>query len=84
MANFDSGVARYIFGKVTLRVGFPVDFRGNAEIACKHCKFFMKAVQKCGLNQEIVNYPERYVGVNCPLEPLEEVETKERIGNDEF
>lgn len=51
MANFENGVARYIKGRVTLTVGFPVDFRGNAEIACKHCKFYVRATQRCALNQ---------------------------------
>lgn len=74
MANFDSGVMKYIKGRVTLEVGFPVDWRGNAEIACKHCNFYVRATQRCALNQEIVNYPERYVGNNCPLEIVEEVE----------
>lgn len=72
MANFDNGVARFIKGQVTLTVGFPVDFRGNAEIACKHCNFFVKATGRCGLNQEVVNYPDKYVGYNCPLERIEE------------
>lgn len=71
MANFESGVARYIIGQVTVTVGFPVDFKGNAEIACKHCRFFVRATQRCGLNQEIVNYPDKYVGVECPLERIE-------------
>lgn len=72
MANFESGVARYIIGQVTLTVGFPVDFKGNAEIACKHCRFFVRATQRCGLNQEIVNFPDKYVGVSCPLERIED------------
>lgn len=74
MANFDSGVARYVIGQATVTVGFPVDRRGNAEIACKHCRFFIRVSQRCGLNQEIVNYPEIYVGANCPLERIEEDE----------
>lgn len=72
MANFENGVARYIKGRVTLTVGFPVDFRGNAEIACKHCKFYVRATQRCALNQEMINFPEKYVGVNCPLERFED------------
>lgn len=72
MANFDNGIARYIIGEATVRVGFPVDFRGNAEIACKHCKFYVRATQRCGLNQEIVNYPDKYVGSACPLEEVVE------------
>lgn len=71
MANFDSGVASYVIGRATVTVGFPVDFKGNAEIACKHCPFFVRSTQRCGLNQEIVNYPEKYVGINCPLERIE-------------
>ena len=74
MANFDNGVAKFIKGRVTLTVGFPVDFRGNAEIACKHCKFYVRATQRCGLTQDIVNYPEKFVGVNCPLERIVEDE----------
>ena len=77
MADFSSGVASYIKGRVTLEVGFPVDFRGNAEIACKHCNFFVRATGRCGLNQQIVNYPEKYVGEHCPLEPVEEIDEKE-------
>ena len=74
MANFDSGVARYVIGIATVTVGFPVDNRGNAEIACKHCQFYIRATQRCAINQEIVHYPERYVGANCPLERIEEDE----------
>ena len=71
MANFDNGVASYVIGRAVVEVGFPVDFKGNAEIACKHCKFYVRATQRCALNQEIVNYPEKYVGVNCPLERID-------------
>ena len=72
MANFETGVASYIIGKATVTVGFPVDSRGNADIACRHCKFYVRATQRCAINQEIVNYPEKYVGANCPLERVEE------------
>lgn len=71
MANFENGVARYVIGQATVTVGFPVDFRGNEEIACKHCKFFVRATTRCALNQEMVNYPEKYVGVHCPLERID-------------
>lgn len=74
MANFDSGVKRFIKAKVTLEVGFPVDWKDNAEIACKHCNFFVRATQRCGLTQTIVNFPERYVGIDCPLVPIEDFE----------
>lgn len=67
MANFDTGVKRYIKTCAVVEVSFPVDWYDKAEIACKHCKFYVRATQRCGLNQEIVNYPERYVGEYCPL-----------------
>ena len=74
MANFDSGVKRYIRARAVVEVGFPVDWRDNADISCKQCPFFVRATQRCALNQAVVNYPERYVGENCPLELIEEEE----------
>lgn len=67
MANFDSGVKRFIKTYAVVEVSFPVDWKDNAEIACKHCNLFVRATQRCGLNQQIVNYPDKYVGENCPL-----------------
>lgn len=72
MANFDSGVARYIKATATVVVNFPVDWKGKTEIACKHCPFFVRSTMRCGLNQAVVNYPENYVGEACPLEEVEE------------
>jgi hypothetical protein len=72
MACFDSGVKRYIKAQATVQVSFPVDWKDNAEIACKHCQFYIRATQRCALNQEVVNYPERFVGEFCPLEKVTE------------
>lgn len=74
MANFDSGVKRYIRARAVVEVGFPVDWRDSADISCKQCPFHVRATQRCALNQTVVNYPERYVGENCPLELIEEEE----------
>lgn len=74
MADFSSGVKRFIKARAVVEVGFPVDFRDKADIACKHCKFFVRATLRCGLNQEIVNYPDKYIGTMCPLEPVIEEE----------
>lgn len=74
MANFDSGVSGYIKATATVMVHFPIDWKGNVEIACKHCPFFVRTNMRCGLNQSIVNYPEKYVGDNCPLEKFESEE----------
>lgn len=72
MANFDSGVKRYIKAVATVEVGFPVDWHDRADIACKHCNFFVRATQRCGLTQQVVNFPEKYVGECCPLERVDE------------
>jgi hypothetical protein len=74
MANFDTGVSGYIRATATVEVCFPIDWRGNVEISCKHCPFYVRATQRCGLNQQIVNYPEKYVGEYCPLERAESEE----------
>lgn len=72
MANFDSGVSRYIIGRYTVEVGFPVDFKGNADISCKQCSYFRRTYSICGLNGTVCAYPDKYVGDHCPLERAEE------------
>lgn len=72
MACFETGVKRYIKTRAVVEVGFPVDWRDNADISCKHCNLFVRATQRCGLTQQIVNYPDRYIGECCPLEIIEE------------
>ena len=74
MANFESGVKRYIKARAVVEVGFPVDWNDRPDIACKHCQFFVYATRKCGLNQMVVNFPEKYVGEHCPLERVEVTE----------
>lgn len=65
--RFESGVSKYIIGKATVYVKFPVDFRGTADCSCNQCKFFRRQSRKCALNDEIIAYPDHYVGQNCPL-----------------
>jgi hypothetical protein len=72
MANFDSGVASYIHAQAKVDVFFPVDFKGNADISCNQCYFFRRSYKTCGLNGEVCQYPEKYVGASCPLEVVEE------------
>ena len=76
MSNFDSGVSRYIKTYAIVHQSFPVDWRGSTEIACKHCNFFDRAKQRCNLTQQVVNFPDRYVGECCPLEIIEEEENE--------
>lgn len=72
MANFDSGVARYIIGRCTIEVGFPVDYNGRADISCKQCPYFRKTYSVCGLNGAVVAFGQSFVGDSCPLEQVEE------------
>ena len=74
MSNFSSGVKRFIKARAVVEVGFPVDWHDRADIACKHCQFFVYATRKCALNGMVVNFPEKYVGEHCPLERVEVTE----------
>lgn len=66
--SFESGVTSYITGKAEVRVHFPVDSKGNADISCNQCFFFREASRRCGLTGYISEYPNKYVGSECPLE----------------
>ena len=79
MANFETGIKAYIKATAVVETFFPIDFKGNAEIACKHCNYYVRATQRCGLTQMIVNYPDKYVGECCPLEPIETTEEFENV-----
>ena len=72
MAAFDSGVKEYVHAQATVDVFFPVDFRGYADISCNQCFFFRRNYQTCGLNGEVCQYPQKYVGGSCPLKAVED------------
>lgn len=74
MPNFDNGVSSYIKGKCTIEVNFPVDNRGHTDVRCDMCRYYGRSSKTCQLNKEIVYYPERYIGANCPLKFDEEVD----------
>lgn len=71
MANFETGILGYIKARAVVETYFPIDKKGNAEVACKHCNYFVRATQRCGLTQTIVNYPEKFVGNDCPMVQVE-------------
>ena len=66
-ANFESGVKDYITGYAVVEVHFPVDWKDNPDISCNQCKFFSRNSGRCYLTQEISEYPNKFVGSNCPL-----------------
>ena len=71
MANFERGVKGYVTGQYLVIVNFPIDFKDNAEIACKHCQYLSRNERMCQLNKMPVAFPNKYVGDFCPLIPLE-------------
>ena len=71
MANFDDGVAAYVYASATVHVAFPIDFKGNKDISCRQCKFFRSTSRTCALNDEVCAYPDKYVGQSCPLKEIE-------------
>ena len=71
MANFESCVAGYVKGVANIEVNFPIDFKGNTEIACKHCPYLSSNERMCQLNKQPVAYPNKYVGDKCPLQYIE-------------
>lgn len=82
MFKFDSGVTDYVVGQAIVTVFFPVDKRGVAEVACKHCKFYDPNRRLCWLTKDIVNYPEKFVGTDCPLDKICEDNMMEDIENE--
>ncbi len=77
LADFESGVRGYVTGSCTIKVHFPIDARGNKEIACKHCPYLSNNERVCQLNKEIVNFSTRYVGVYCPLKIMEDTQNED-------
>lgn len=66
--RIESGVAAYIIGKHTVKVGFPVDFTGRKYIRCEYCEYFRRTSRICGLNGHVPAFPERNIGQECPLQ----------------
>ena len=67
MPDFDSGVSSYIKCRCMVEVNFPVDVKGHADVSCNQCPYYGRTSKTCQLNKQVVNYPERYIGVRCPL-----------------
>ena len=70
MADFESGIQTYIHAEAVVSVFFPVDWKGNPDICCDQCYYFRRNYKTCGLNGEVCQYPSKYVGGSCPLNPV--------------
>lgn len=77
MSKFDSGVKEYVTGMATVVNFFPVNWKGDADISCKQCRFFRTTSRSCALNDEVCEYPDKFVGSKCPLERIDETEQME-------
>ena len=67
MANFESGVKSYIVGTATVSVCFPVDWKDRPDVRCELCDMYSRAGHSCRINHKIVEYPDKYIGSQCPL-----------------
>lgn len=67
MLNFESGVSGYADGVCEIRVHFPIDMKGNADICCRQCPYLSSNERMCQLNKEPVAFPNKFVGAYCPL-----------------
>ena len=71
MANFDNGIMDFVIAEATVKVLFPIDWKGNPDVCCDQCYYFRRSYKTCGLNGEVCSYPTKYVGAACPLHPVE-------------
>ena len=72
MADFEDGIKSYIYTEAVVTVAFPVNWRGEPDICCDQCYYFRRSYKTCGLNGEVCQYPNKYVGGSCPLYPVPE------------
>ena len=67
MFDITRGVKGYVYAKAVVEITFPVDFHDRADISCYQCKYYRRNYRSCGLNGEICEYPDKYIGSRCPL-----------------
>ena len=72
MADYSQGVPGYLLGKCEVYNHFPINKRGEVDLCCEHCRFYVMRSRRCFLTDELQHYPERDRGMNCPLELEEE------------
>lgn len=72
MADFEDGISDYIHAQATVKMSFPVDFRGNVYCCCEQCRFYSPSARRCNLTGSVVQFPTKYVGGDCPLEIIDD------------
>lgn len=71
--NIDRGVKRFITGRATITVKFPVDWSDRELVRCTACPYLSSNSRICKLTGEPVYFPERTIGYDCPLEFEEDI-----------
>lgn len=67
MIDYPEGIPGYVIGKVEVSNAFPVNRRGDVDLCCEHCRFYVLRSRRCFLTDELQHYPERDIGIFCPL-----------------
>lgn len=67
MRRFENGVQRFIRGEARVAVNFPVDWSDRAYVCCAQCPYLSSNERLCQLNKKPVQYPQKYIGYDCPL-----------------
>lgn len=71
---FESGIGKYVHARAVVDVYFPVDEKGNEYIRCTFCPLYNAHTRRCMQTQEILAFPDKYVGAYCKLKESEEEE----------
>ncbi len=69
---FETGVESYVHGTITVDVYFPIDKKGTPHVYCGLCKYFSRSTGRCNITSDVIPWPDRYIGVNCPANFEEE------------
>lgn len=65
--SLDSGIKGFVTATATVKVKFPIDWNDRDYIRCAKCPYLYNNDRTCMLNKKPVQFPDRYVGADCPL-----------------
>ena len=68
MNDYPAGISNYVIGRCEVTNYFPINRRGDVDLCCEHCRFYVMRSRRCFLTDELQHYPDRDRGMNCPLE----------------
>ncbi len=77
MKKMEGGVKEFIRAKAEITVNFPVDWSDRAYVCCTQCPYLSSNERICQLNKQPVQFPQRFIGYDCPLRFGEEAPENE-------